>query len=248
MLLNGHFSFSYLTSNPSSLEFQELSHSNYGFRIHLILFFEHLAISLTPTHPALQQRQESLPSRYAPSQGPDIPPTPHMTFSSHQLIPHTHPPTSCSHWSPVHSSRAPLLLSSARNTRPSPHPPVNLGTPTPAGRLFPNVSSSVESSPPLPGVRMSLKAFSHPWCNTSHLCTGSNWSCCSPLPSKDLGDFQGQTQCLISFQSPNGNLMLYNVFLLSYLIAVLLIHVPEGRGSGFFTALVLVLITVPDSW
>ena len=95
---------------------------------------------------------------------------------------------------------------------------------------------------------MSLKAFSHPWCNTSHLCTGSNWSCCSPLPSKDLGDFQGQAQCLISFQSPNGNLMLYNIFLLGFLIAVLLIHVPKGRGSGFFTALVLVLRTVPDSW
>ena len=43
--------------------------------------------------------------------------------------------------------------------------------------------------------------------------------------------------------------MLYNEFLLSYLIAVLLRNVPEGSGSGSFTApLVLVPSTVPDSW
>ena len=67
-------------------------------------------------------------------------------------------------------------------------------------------------------------------------------------PSKDQRDFQGQAQCLLSFQSPYCNLMLYNVFLLSYLIAVLPINVPEGRGSGSFPGLVLVPRTVPDSW
>lgn len=152
-----------------------------------------------------------------PSRGPDprqdvpLPPA----HPSHTLLP-------VPRMSPFLSSRAPLVLSSARNTLPGPRPRVDLGTPTPAGRLFPNVSSCVESSPPLLGVRTSFKAFSHPRCNTSHLCTRSNWPC-AVLPSKDEGDFQGQAWCLISLQSPYWNLTLYNIFLLSYLLIAILL-------------------------
>lgn len=168
LLLNGHFSFSCLTSIPAGLEFQDLSHGKYCCQRHLmLLFFKHLAISLTPTHPTLKQWQQALPSHYTAFTGAN---PSDVTFVSHLLLPPSHPllpvPCICPILSPHYLNC--VVLSCAWNTLPCPHPLVNLGTPTPAVRLFPNVTSSVESSPVRGGVGMPSKVFLHPWCSTLH--------------------------------------------------------------------------------
>lgn len=133
-----------------------------------LLFCKHLATSLTLTHPALKQWQQALPShcpaftRSKPSQ---------MTCGSKRHpLPHT-PSFLFPAWA-LFSPPSQVELSSAWNTLPSPQPLVNLGTPTPAGRLFPNVTSSVEASPPLPGARMPPRI--------SLMCRNSLAMCWSP--------------------------------------------------------------------
>lgn len=154
-----------------------------------MLFFKHLATLLTPAHPAAQQWQQPLPSHYTaftrsrPSHT-DVPllldPSSYAAPSCSLQEPRSlHPVTTC-------------VPSSAGNTFHGPPPLVNLGTPTLAIRLFPNVSSRVESSPPLRGERTSFQGFAHP----SHLGTRSNWPR-AVLPSKDQEDFPEQSTRLL---------------------------------------------------
>ena len=174
-------------------------------------------------------------------------PAPHMTLPSHQLLLHTHPPLPVPDGAPFTLPGLHVALLCPKHP-PQPSPPVNLGTPTPA-------EDCSQMSAPVWNLLLSSQEYgchSKPFHTLGVILLIYVPEVTGPAvlfsPSKDQRDFQGQAQCLLSFQSPYCNLMLYNVFLLSYLIAVLPINVPEGRGSGSFPGLVLVPRTVPDSW